>query len=98
MHKGTLIINHPNVPKDQEVEVFPWGMFKNGYKYEIEGLVDAEGNEVDELVLGEIDAQPPVIETPPEEDDADQSPPVKSDNTGVETDTESADTGNGGDE
>jgi hypothetical protein len=93
MHKGMLKINLPNMPKGAEVEVFPYGMFENGKGYEVENLCNAEGEEVDELVLGDLNAQlPDPIPEPTDETDQ-EPPPVRTEDTGAE-----ATTNDGGDE
>jgi hypothetical protein len=111
MHKGKLIVNLPNRPKDDEVEVFPYGLFKNGYAYEVEGLKgpnpDPDGEEemveVDELVVGDVKAKPPVVENLESEPDIEtqttsqnESPPVRSED-GAAVPEPNPDT-NGGDE
>jgi hypothetical protein len=101
MHKGKLVLNLPNRPKDDEVEVFPFGLFKNGYSYEVNGLTNALGEEVDELVLGNPEAKLP--DPIPEDvasdvsNETDQSPPVRSEDTAASSTPES-DTNEGGDE
>jgi len=49
----------PNRPKDDEIEVPPYGVFRNGSSYEVENLKE-------DLTLGNPDAQIHRIEEEPE--------------------------------
>lgn len=56
---GVLFLNLPNRPRDEEIEVPPLGMLRNGHKYQVEGLKE-------DLVLGDAEAELPVFELPAE--------------------------------
>jgi hypothetical protein len=84
-----LIVNLPNRAKDEEVEVSPYGVFKNGHAYTLEALYEpGTDRNVEELVVGERDAKPPVAPNllPQTEDEPETTPPpVKSKDMGGET-------------
>ena len=63
-----LHVNHESVPEDIEIDVPPYGLFKNGHVYEVEALdEDTVVGSLEELdAEAEEDPNPEWRTTPPE--------------------------------